>query len=188
MQLKPCKKACEFWRCGRAARLRDRETTRNKDDPHPPLQFDLVGIWARTCRQVSISENHLEESLTSSRVYERQEPSSTFYVEQNKPSLISRLDKLEQDVRSELRSQGFEERRIHVERALNMRFEGTDTALMILPEPTDGDGKEDFEVAFKRVYKAEFGFLLETKTIIVDDVKVCFRLCMLSLRDLNFEE
>lgn len=55
---------------------------------------------------------------------------------------------------------------------LNMRFEGTDTALMVLPIGKDGDGKEDFEAAFKRVYKAEFGFLLETKTIIVDDIKV----------------
>lgn len=52
-----------------------------------------------------------------------------------------------------------------------MRFEGTDTALMVLPEKTDGDGKEDFEAAFKRAYKAEFGFLLETKTVIVDDIK-----------------
>jgi 5-oxoprolinase (ATP-hydrolysing) len=55
---------------------------------------------------------------------------------------------------------------------LNMRFEGTDTALMVLPNENDGDGAEDFEAAFKRVYKAEFGFLLDTKSIIVDDVKV----------------
>jgi len=55
-----------------------------------------------------------------------------------------------------------------------MRFEGTDTALMILPSEEDGgpDEKEDFEAAFKRTYKSEFGFLLETKTIIVDDIKV----------------
>ena len=98
---------------------------------------------------------------------------------------MSRLDKLEEDVRGELRDQGFEERRIHVERVLNMRFEGTDTALMVLPEKTDGDGKEDFEAAFKRAYKAEFGFLLETKTIIVDDIKVG-RLCQKFIsRDLN---
>lgn len=55
---------------------------------------------------------------------------------------------------------------------LNMRFEGTDTALMVLPNENDGDGTEDFEAAFRRVYKAEFGFLLDTKSIIVDDVKV----------------
>ena len=75
------------------------------------------------------------------------------------------------DVRSELHKQGFEEHRIHVERMLNMRFEGTDTALMVLPHAEDGDGNEDFESAFKRVYKAEFGFLLE-KSVIVDDIKV----------------
>lgn len=53
-----------------------------------------------------------------------------------------------------------------------MRFEGTDTALMVLPAPQDGEG-EDLEKAFKRVYKSEFGFLLDTKSIIVDDIKVC---------------
>ena len=55
---------------------------------------------------------------------------------------------------------------------LNMRFEGTDTALMVLTDIKDGDGNEDFEAAFKRNYLAEFGFLLETKSIIVDDIKV----------------
>lgn len=119
------------------------------------------------------------------RVYERQEPSSAFYTEQNKSSLITRLNKLEEDVRSELRAQGFEERRIHAERVLNMRFEGTDTALMVLPKATDGNGKEDFEAAFKREYKAEFGFLLETKTIVVDDVKVGCLSRAFSSGDLN---
>src|SRR5258705_11202098 len=99
--------------------------------------------------------------------YEIQEPSSAFYTHQNKPSLLSRLDKMTEDVRVELEKQGFEQKRIHVERMLNMRFEGTDTALMILPKT-----EEDFESAFMRIYKAEFGFLLDTKRIIVDDVKV----------------
>ncbi|KAF8197074.1 Hydantoinase/oxoprolinase-domain-containing protein [Pholiota molesta] len=69
----------------------------------------------------------------------RYKPCSTFYTQQNAPSLVSRLDKLTQD-------------HIHIERMLNMRFDGTDTALM-------------------RVYKSEFGFLLETKSIVVDDIK-----------------
>ena len=79
-------------------------------------------------------------------------------------------------MREELKRQGFEGDHVTTERMLNMRFEGTDTALMVLPSKRDGDGQEDFEAAFKRVYKAEFGFLLETKTIIVDDIKVslCF--------------
>ncbi|KDQ58189.1 hypothetical protein JAAARDRAFT_686181 [Jaapia argillacea MUCL 33604] len=106
------------------------------------------------------------------RAFELQEPSATFYTPQNKQSLTSRLDKLESDVLAELSHQGFEGDRVKTERMLNMRFEGTDTALMILPEDRDGDGKEDFEAAFRRVYKAEFGFLLETKSVIVDDIKV----------------
>ncbi|KAF9483673.1 hypothetical protein BDN70DRAFT_873518 [Pholiota conissans] len=106
------------------------------------------------------------------RAYELQEPCSTFYTPQNVPSLISRLDKLTKDVHTELQKQGFDDNHIHIERMLNMRFDGTDTALMVLPHAGDGNGEEDFEAAFKRVYKAEFGFLLETKSIIVDDIKV----------------
>ncbi|OJA17852.1 hypothetical protein AZE42_08896 [Rhizopogon vesiculosus] len=104
--------------------------------------------------------------------YELQEPSSTFYSAQTHRSLVARLDKLTNDVKAELKRQGFEGDRVSVERMLNMRFEGTDTALMVLPHKDDGDGTEDFEAAFRRVYKAEFGFLLDTKGIIVDDIKV----------------
>ncbi len=106
------------------------------------------------------------------RAYELQEPSSTFYNAENRTTLRSRLDRLDGQVREELKRQGFDDSRIHTERMLNMRFDGTDTALMVVPAPNDGDGDEDFEAAFKRVYQAEFGFLLDTKSIIVDDVKV----------------
>ncbi|KAF8233758.1 hypothetical protein L208DRAFT_1435412 [Tricholoma matsutake] len=106
------------------------------------------------------------------RAYEVQEPCSTFYTPQNKGYLITRLDKMTNDVKEELRKQGFEGKRVYFERMLNMRFEGTDTAFMVLPTETEGDGQEDFEAAFKRIYKSEFGFLLDTKSIIVDDIKV----------------
>jgi len=105
-------------------------------------------------------------------VYELQQPASTFYTPENRGILAARLDKLDVDVRKELARQGFEGEHVQTERMLNMRFDGTDTALMVLPNEKDGDGKEDFEAAFKRMYKAEFGFLLETKSIIVDDIKV----------------
>ncbi|KIK56415.1 hypothetical protein GYMLUDRAFT_247918 [Collybiopsis luxurians FD-317 M1] len=112
------------------------------------------------------------------RAYEVQEPSSTFCTPENRPSLISRLDKQEAEVR-ELKEQGSEGSRVQVERYLNMRFKGTDTSLIVLPDSNerleggdkDGGGGEDFLKAFKRVYKSEFGFLIEGKTIIVDDIK-----------------
>ncbi|KAG6897983.1 hypothetical protein C0992_007937 [Termitomyces sp. T32_za158] len=103
------------------------------------------------------------------RVYELQEPCSTFYTAKNKASLIERLDKLTNDVKTELKRQGFEEKNIRVERMLNMRFEGTDTALMVLTESNEND---DYEAAFYQAYRSEFGFVLETKSIIVDDIKV----------------
>ncbi|KZT03038.1 5-oxoprolinase [Laetiporus sulphureus 93-53] len=106
------------------------------------------------------------------RVFELQQPSSTFYTPENRGSLIARLDKLDAEVREELGRQGFQGAHVHTERMLNMRFDGTDTALMVLPGVQDGDGNEDFLAAFKRAYMAEFGFLLETKSIIVDDIKV----------------
>lgn len=49
-----------------------------------------------------------------------------------------------------------------------MRFDGTDTSLMVLEK----DGEASFEAEFKKQYKAEFGFLLEEKNIIIDDIKV----------------
>lgn len=77
-------------------------------------------------------------------------------------------------MRAELKRQGFEGKRVHVERMLNMRFDGTDTALMVLPSSLDNneEEKEDFMSAFRKAYKEEFGFLLDTKNVIVDDVKV----------------
>lgn len=107
-----------------------------------------------------------------SRVFEKQEPSSASYSSETKASLFKKLNELTDSVTAELTHQGFDKSRIKIERMLNMRFAGTDTALMVLPEANDGDGEEDFEAAFKRTYKAEFGFLLEGKLIDIDDIKV----------------
>lgn len=111
-----------------------------------------------------------------SSAHEVQEPSATFYTPQNVPSLIARLDKLTDQVKQELDQQGFKGSRVKVERMLNMRFEGTDTSLMVLPQAkktqSGEEEPEDYLEAFKRVYKTEFGFVLEGKPVIVDDIKV----------------
>jgi 5-oxoprolinase (ATP-hydrolysing) len=119
-----------------------------------------------------LSCHHYLQLTSSDSAYELQEPSSTFYSPSTRPTLTSRLNTLTSNVRSELQRQGFTPNRIKTERMLNMRFEGTDTSLMVLPQDTDGDGEEDFEAAFRRVYKAEFGFLLEGQSVSVDDIKV----------------
>jgi len=103
------------------------------------------------------------------RVYEIQEPASTFYTVENEPTLFSRLDILTEATQKELEKQGFAPERIRIERMLNMRFNGTDTALMVLPEAGEGG---DYLGAFRRAYKAEFGFLLDEARVVVDDIKV----------------
>ncbi|WVW82445.1 hypothetical protein I302_104455 [Kwoniella bestiolae CBS 10118] len=102
------------------------------------------------------------------RVYEQQEPASDTYNGSTKISLSSRLDELATKVTKVLKESGFEDSKIQVERLLNMRFDGSDTSLMVLETASD---KGDFEEEFKRAYKEEFGFLLN-KNIIVDDIKV----------------
>jgi 5-oxoprolinase (ATP-hydrolysing) len=105
----------------------------------------------------------------SDRVYELQEPSSATYTNSSRSSLIARLDSMQEKVIKVLHDQGFGEDKIQAERYMNMRFDGTDTSIMVL-DPSDGS--HDFEGAFKRQHKEEFGFLLEEKGIIVDDLKV----------------
>ncbi|KAH8921790.1 5-oxoprolinase [Atractiella rhizophila] len=101
------------------------------------------------------------------RVFEKQEPSSEIYSEESKPRIQSRIDHLSKQVERELGRQGFKEERIATEIYLNLRYEGTDTALMTLA-PRD----DDFVKEFEKVYKQEFGFVLEGKPIVVDDVRV----------------
>jgi 5-oxoprolinase (ATP-hydrolysing) len=108
------------------------------------------------------------------RAHERQEPCSTPLT----PELIDRLDALEESVRKELSEQGFSRpEQVSVERILNMRFDGTDTALMVsIPPSEERPDKtkqiERFEERFIELYKQEFGFILEEKKVVVDDVKV----------------
>ncbi|KAH9975282.1 5-oxoprolinase [Lactifluus volemus] len=108
------------------------------------------------------------------RVHEIQEPASTFYTSENVPKLSSRLDALTDATQKELEKQGFRPERIRIERLLNMRFNGTDTALMVLPEVSSKSEHEheDYIGAFRRAYKAEFGFLLDEARVVVDDIKV----------------
>lgn len=102
-------------------------------------------------------------TLARRRVFELQEPSSATYSDDTKAGFVERLDDLENRVRAELVAQGFAQERINVERLLNMRFAGTDTALMV-PGP-------DFLESFKDAHRAQFGFVLDA-AVGVDDAKV----------------
>ena len=67
----------------------------------------------------------------------------------------------------ELLDQGILPARITSQCFLNLRYAGTDTALMIA-EPEDGD----YGAAFRATYQREFGFTLQDRAILIDDLRV----------------
>ncbi|KAG0152176.1 hypothetical protein CROQUDRAFT_650251 [Cronartium quercuum f. sp. fusiforme G11] len=105
------------------------------------------------------------------RVLERQTPCSTVYELEgdSRRELSGTLDRLADEVRKELVSQGFDSKQIVTERYLNLRYDGTDTALMILESQ---EPEFEFSKAFEDAYRQEFGFVLEEKNLVCDDVRV----------------
>jgi 5-oxoprolinase (ATP-hydrolysing) len=82
-------------------------------------------------------------------------------------SVAAVVAELEARVEADLGEQGFERGSIETETLLNLRYDGTDTAMMI-PEPSDGD----FASAFRARFEREYGFDLAGRDLIVDDVRV----------------
>lgn len=113
-------------------------------------------------------------------VDERQEPESTVWKDNGKvvDDLKAKMEKLKEKSRASLKDQGFEDKEIAFEEYLNMRYRGTESALMII-KPSEEDAKDnyngnewDFEKAFIKQHRYEFGFTLDDRDIFVDDVRV----------------
>ncbi|KAI1762039.1 Hydantoinase B/oxoprolinase-domain-containing protein [Hypoxylon sp. FL1150] len=113
-------------------------------------------------------------------VDERQEPDSTVWQDKGDVvnELKTKMEKLREKSRKALRDQGFEDSEIIYEEYLNMRYRGTESALMIVkPNEEDAKAKYDgedwaFSKAFVDHHRYEFGFTLDDRDIIVDDVRV----------------
>ena len=101
-------------------------------------------------------------------VQEIQKPSSDPFNEETKDKLIEKFQEIETTARTELQNQGFGKDEIESELYLNMRYQGTDTALMILKP----DKSWDFAGKFLKEHEQEFGFTLPGRAIIVDDIRV----------------
>ena len=133
-------------------------------------------------------------------VVEKQQPSASVLSEVEtdiiQKKLQKKLDSLADEAKTELINQGYKQEQIQIKRYLNLRYQGTDTALMI-PEPdrkgplnsvaakerfksskSSPDSKRniqthpDFVKAFRETYRREFGFDLIGREIIVDDLRV----------------
>ncbi|KAI1439171.1 hydantoinase B/oxoprolinase [Xylaria sp. CBS 124048] len=113
-------------------------------------------------------------------VDERQEPESKVWQDQGEAvsELKTRMEKLKDKSRQALRDQGFRDDEIVFEEYLNMRYRGTESALMIV-KPSAEEAKKSFNGddwafgrAFVKHHRYEFGFTLDERDIIIDDVRV----------------
>ncbi|KAK8126665.1 hydantoinase B/oxoprolinase [Apiospora kogelbergensis] len=104
-------------------------------------------------------------------VDERQEPESKVWKEEKSviDELKTKMEKLKDKSRQALVDQGFNNSEVVFEEYLNMRYRGTESALMIV-KPTEKDW--DFGEAFVEHHRYEFGFTLDDRDIIIDDVRV----------------
>jgi 5-oxoprolinase (ATP-hydrolysing) len=100
-------------------------------------------------------------------VQEEQEPTADVFKGEVPASGKRRLEHLAQVATAALVKQGYEKKDIVVEKYINMRYEGTDNAIMI-PEMDD----MTVDMAFEACYQREFGFVLEGRDMLIDDYRV----------------
>ncbi|MDQ2990425.1 MAG: hydantoinase B/oxoprolinase family protein [Pseudomonadota bacterium] len=81
--------------------------------------------------------------------------------------LAQRLDALGEGVRGELLAQGVAAERIALVRRVHLRYEGTDSAIIVL-----FDDPAAMQVQFEAAYKKRFSFLMPTKALVVEAVSV----------------
>ena len=99
-------------------------------------------------------------------VHEEQEPTNEVFSYDSLKRLNQRVEGLKGKVSSHLRPQGILEEDMGYECYFNMRYQGTETAMMVL-KPSGGD----FEAEFLRVHLREFSFVFPSvRPILVDDV------------------
>lgn len=102
-------------------------------------------------------------------VHEAQEPCAKVFAKKEFTFFEKRFDHLKQQARNRLMDQGFTEDMISLEPYLHMRYDGTDCAIMVGGREI---GFEGFLKSFLDGYKLEFGFVIEGRNIIVDDIRI----------------
>lgn len=112
-------------------------------------------------------------------VDERQEPESKVWSDDSdvREYLQKKMQDLKDKSTATLNDQGFDEEHVEFEEYLNLRYRGTESALMII-KPTKEEAKQEYDgddwafgKAFVKQHDQEFGFTLPDRDIIVDDVR-----------------
>eukprot|EP01105_Mastigella_eilhardi_P027416 TRINITY_DN843_c1_g1_i1.p1 TRINITY_DN843_c1_g1~~TRINITY_DN843_c1_g1_i1.p1 ORF type:complete len:1252 (+),score=249.89 TRINITY_DN843_c1_g1_i1:258-3758(+) len=103
----------------------------------------------------------------ANKVVDAQEPCALAYTEANIPTMHARLEALAASCASRLQQMGFAPHLIETVRFLSMRYDGMDVTLNVR-EPRDGD----FAAAFATQYEREYGFRVEGRHLVVEDLRV----------------
>ncbi|KAB8085357.1 hypothetical protein EE612_008177 [Oryza sativa] len=99
-----------------------------------------------------------------------QEPYSAIYNVDSAAEASRRVDLLVKQVKEKLIEQGFGEDSIRTHSYLNLRYEATDTAIMVKqPERESGS---DYADEFVKLFQQEYGFKLLNRKILICDVRV----------------
>ncbi|KAM0898691.1 hypothetical protein ACQ4PT_021759 [Festuca glaucescens] len=99
-----------------------------------------------------------------------QEPYSAVYNADSAREASRRAALLVKQVKDKLTEQGFGDESIRTDSYLNLRYEGTDTAIMVKqPEKESGC---DYADEFVKLFQQEYGFKLLHRKILVCDVRV----------------
>lgn len=105
-------------------------------------------------------------------VEEAQEPYSAVYGPDSVIEACRRETILLKQVKSKLQEQGFGEASITSETYLNLRYEGTDTAIMVKRPINDDGSGGDYAAEFVKLFQREYGFKLQNRSIVICDVRV----------------
>lgn len=102
---------------------------------------------------------------------EEQEPAAETLEEASAARLGARLAALSARVRAQLEEQGVAPSRVRVQHYLNLRYQGTDSAVMMRGEDDSAvcDAAQ-FLHDFEEHYRREFGFTLQ-RPVLVDDIR-----------------
>ncbi|XP_058099124.1 5-oxoprolinase 1 [Magnolia sinica] len=103
-------------------------------------------------------------------IEEAQEPYSAVYGPDSILEAFCREAILLKQVKEKLKDQGFEDGCVMTESYLNLRYEGTDTAIMVRRQ-NEGD-KNDYAGEFVKLFQQEYGFKLQNRNIRICDVRV----------------
>lgn len=102
-------------------------------------------------------------------VSESQRPAASELKDENMSSLNQNLDKLAEEAVEKLSVQGFKAKDVRVERFLDLKYNGTETTIMI--QGSKSDSSDEFKEKFVKIHAQEFGFTLERK-VLVENVRV----------------